>query len=442
MQAVMQMNLAQNIAVGKTVGQAAKTKEPVEKGFFCLLNTVSDGMASDSGANTGETALKAGDPQALEINMALMMIMQIIQQTQGVSTDAASVSAQEAVTGDADTRVAPAVLKGDTALWEVLSLVKTQGDLQQSGLGDIVEALTAKLQAVKQAAAGSEQPAAPVLPDQTVASVAPEAAMVSAELADASPELDAALKKLGLEPDMILKIKAYISGEPDTVQKTDSVQDAVRFALPETAAARAVTASAHGMETAAVHANGRQNTAPVSMRPALRHTDVQAASAAFQATGTQETAETQAAGETAGTQADIFTQLVEKAAAGIQEGKYRMSIQLRPEHLGKVSIQMAMDAEGLVVRIHAHNNAVESTITSQLAQLEQALRDKGVTVVRMEVAQENLQENARQSGNRQEGKKQRRGGYAQEESDLIDAAGELFMTLQPYLYRNSVEFQA
>jgi flagellar hook-length control protein FliK len=264
---------------------------------------------------------------------------------------------------------------------------------------------------------------------------------ILSKLLDPSTNLDAALKKLGLEQEQILRIKSYLSKEPETVKTAESKLDTGSKPL----SAAVMTANTNGTETASDQAKaGQQNTEPKIVQPVKPQTAGQPVPAVFQTTGLQETDQTQPVSETAGTQADIFSQLVDKAAAGIQEGKYRMSIQLRPEHLGKVTIQMVMDADGLVVRIHTQNDAVESAISNQIAQLEQALKDKGIAVVRMEVTQNNHQDGNGQSGNPHDSKRQRHRGYTdQGDVDGIDAAGrEMFMTLQPYLFNNSVEFRA
>lgn len=448
MQPVMQMGLAQNVAPAKPAGLAAKSKEPGEKGFFNLFHTVdtaipgADTAAPETGADT--------DPQTLEINMALMMIMRIIQeQAQCVSQD----TVQEIAAGDTDAAASPAVLMGNTSVLESLNLLMTQEGIGQSaaltGLQDAIEALKAMRQQAP------ERAVTPALPEQ--ASVMADAQMAfrdmepglvsSLEQPGAVPDLDAVLKKIGVEPDKFLWIKSCLSKYLGTAAIQGNGQETESAPLPrlysavnaQSAETASVMPDVRALETAA----GQSGSANESVRPIIQHTAIQSSPSAFQGAVIQQTADTQTLSETAGTPGDIFTQLVEKAAAGIQEGKYRMSIQLRPEHLGKVNIKMVMDADGLVVKIHAHNDAVESAISGQLAQLEQTLRDRGVTVVRMEVGQQSLQDNARQSGNPQEGKRQRQGGYYDAgDGDFVDTAGEMFMTLQPYLFNNSVEFHA
>ncbi len=134
---------------------------------------------------------------------------------------------------------------------------------------------------------------------------------------------------------------------------------------------------------------------------------------------------------------------MDRAAAGLKDGTYLMDIRLKPEHLGMVTVRMALDDDGLVVRIHALNNAVENTLSAQAATLEQALRDRGIDVVRVEVAQPNLQNGTERRDTSQDGRRQRHQNlFIRAEGDAAEAGQELFMALQPGLYGSSVEFQA
>jgi flagellar hook-length control protein FliK len=63
-----------------------------------------------------------------------------------------------------------------------------------------------------------------------------------------------------------------------------------------------------------------------------------------------------------------------------------MSIQLKPEFLGKVALEIAMDATGLHVKISAEDNGVRSMINGQINSLIESLANKGIEVVEVEVA--------------------------------------------------------
>jgi len=66
--------------------------------------------------------------------------------------------------------------------------------------------------------------------------------------------------------------------------------------------------------------------------------------------------------------------------------KSAMTIQLKPEFLGNVALEVAVDAAGLHVRINTEDSGVRSMINGQLAALIESLENKGIAVVEVEVA--------------------------------------------------------
>jgi len=95
----------------------------------------------------------------------------------------------------------------------------------------------------------------------------------------------------------------------------------------------------------------------------------------------------------------------------------------------------------MVVKIHAENETAKSAISGEVAQLEQALKDRGITVVRMEV-QESLQDGAGQPGHPNDPRQNRREYTPQDDGDAGTACRETLIALQEYIYGNTVEFRA
>ncbi len=141
---------------------------------------------------------------------------------------------------------------------------------------------------------------------------------------------------------------------------------------------------------------------------------------------------------------DIISQLVEKASAGVKEGKYEMQVTLKPEYLGKVSIEMVMEDQGMVVKILAPNHSVENAISSQMMHLEQDLKAQGIEVLKMEVTQQPMQDSSQLPNQSQESYKQSKQKYftTGDIDTLEELSDMLSMTEQLALFSNSVEFRA
>lgn len=90
----------------------------------------------------------------------------------------------------------------------------------------------------------------------------------------------------------------------------------------------------------------------------------------------------------------LFDTMVENMAmSSTAESKY-MEIQLKPDFLGKVSIQLALGDNGLEIKIKADDPGVKSLIAGQITQLSEALAGKGVKVTSVDVIYTDVSENA------------------------------------------------
>lgn len=82
----------------------------------------------------------------------------------------------------------------------------------------------------------------------------------------------------------------------------------------------------------------------------------------------------------------LFDEMVERITNSEQNGMRTMEIQLKPDHLGKVSIQLQLGENGLQAKITADDPSVRSAISGQITQLVEALSEKGIKVAGFEVA--------------------------------------------------------
>jgi len=83
---------------------------------------------------------------------------------------------------------------------------------------------------------------------------------------------------------------------------------------------------------------------------------------------------------------NLFKEMVSRIETMKSDSRSSMSIQLKPEFLGKVALEIAMDAAGLHVRINATDSGVRTMINGQINALIESLENKGIEVVEVEVA--------------------------------------------------------
>jgi len=83
---------------------------------------------------------------------------------------------------------------------------------------------------------------------------------------------------------------------------------------------------------------------------------------------------------------NLFEEMVSRIDTMQTDSARTMTIQLKPEFMGKVALEIAMDATGLHVRIDAANSEIRSLINGQLNTLIESLHNKGIEVAEVEVA--------------------------------------------------------
>ena len=102
------------------------------------------------------------------------------------------------------------------------------------------------------------------------------------------------------------------------------------------------------------------------------------------------------------------------------EGKNEFDVSLKPSFLGKLSIKLTMESDGIKAHIKAADQYVKGLISEQLPELSQALKEKGVNMSHIEVVYESPMQT---SADRQFNGQNQNMGHAGK-SFRIQAAGE------------------
>lgn len=83
---------------------------------------------------------------------------------------------------------------------------------------------------------------------------------------------------------------------------------------------------------------------------------------------------------------DIIRQLVEKINVTVKEDLSKMEVQLYPEHLGKVSLEVISKNEAITAQIRAQSEAVKEALESNIPALKENLESQGLKVESVEVS--------------------------------------------------------
>jgi|GEM_PF-3415078 len=85
------------------------------------------------------------------------------------------------------------------------------------------------------------------------------------------------------------------------------------------------------------------------------------------------------------TRETLLDTMVETMSLEHLNGAHSLEIQLRPDYMGKVSIQLTLDEHGLQAKIRTEDPAVRSLIGSQVNQLIESLEQKGIRMNAVDV---------------------------------------------------------
>lgn len=100
--------------------------------------------------------------------------------------------------------------------------------------------------------------------------------------------------------------------------------------------------------------------------------------------------------------ADVIRQIVEATRVTVAQSETTMEMQLNPEHLGKIYLEVTSREGGITARIMAQDEAVKAALETQVAELKQSMEQTGIKVEAVEVTvgshefERNLEQNAQQ----------------------------------------------
>jgi flagellar hook-length control protein FliK len=100
----------------------------------------------------------------------------------------------------------------------------------------------------------------------------------------------------------------------------------------------------------------------------------------------------------------IMKQIVNHVKIGMSKEVTSMELQLHPESLGKLDLQVAMKDGNLVAKFITENEAIKNVIEGQLIQLKETLEEQGlkVTSVEVSVAEQGLRQDMDQNAENQD----------------------------------------
>jgi flagellar hook-length control protein FliK len=123
---------------------------------------------------------------------------------------------------------------------------------------------------------------------------------------------------------------------------------------------------------------------------------------------------------------DVFDQIVQRAAVHVKNDQGEIRIDLKPEFLGHVRLQIVTENQQVTVRILTELPMVRDMIESSIQQLKSDLQQQGLRVERVEVA---VADDPRQQPGRQAWTGAGRKGHA--DGDVAPAAAETSAGLRP-----------
>ncbi|HYH02620.1 MAG TPA: flagellar hook-length control protein FliK [Bacillota bacterium] len=77
---------------------------------------------------------------------------------------------------------------------------------------------------------------------------------------------------------------------------------------------------------------------------------------------------------------EVFSQLVEQAKLMVNQGQSEMELSLKPEHLGKLKLKIAVDQQVVTAQFTVESEQVKQIIETNLVQLRKLLQDTGAQV--------------------------------------------------------------
>ncbi len=133
---------------------------------------------------------------------------------------------------------------------------------------------------------------------------------------------------------------------------------------------------------------------------------------------------------------------MDKVSTRFADGKYDFDVELKPDFLGKLSIRLSMEDGSIRMQIKTDDASVKSMLSSQTSSLQDALKEKGITLSNVDITYESQ---TSLSGDRQPFERNNGGGrhngahFAQTEAAGLEPKAEMYSL---YFGNSSVEFLA
>ena len=143
--------------------------------------------------------------------------------------------------------------------------------------------------------------------------------------------------------------------------------------------------------------------------------------------------------------AENISRIVESMSSQSTESSQEFTVALKPDHLGKLSIKLIMDSDGLKAHIKAADASVSGLIRSELNTLSDQLKEKGIQISQIDVTYDTsaLLSDAHQGNGRQySGSSKNRRTYAAGNSEPYSITATSADMQQLLANGSSVEFQA
>jgi len=116
----------------------------------------------------------------------------------------------------------------------------------------------------------------------------------------------------------------------------------------------------------------------------------------------------------------VLDQVVKGMTLTVTDTTQEVRVSLKPESLGDVVVKMKMEDGHLQAQIDVAQPAVKATVESQIADLRQALQDRGIDVQRIDVVAAGQSSNVADGQTQRGGKYKQKGGKRQDSLDVLD----------------------
>ncbi len=142
---------------------------------------------------------------------------------------------------------------------------------------------------------------------------------------------------------------------------------------------------------------------------------------------------------------NVLQQVVDNAKVVIADGKTEMTVQMKPENLGKLSLEIVSERGMMVAKFVAESQQVKEIIESSLPQLKDALESQGLNVkgFSVSVGDNSAQQQAYERGKSSKVRKQLMNSDSKEGITMVSRYEVKHSIVNPYqISDSSIEFTA